>query len=597
MTWKIDDPQGNEAAKVRYDVVPYTRGVVLDLGCGSFKAFPHFIGVDNCHHAKAFGWQIDADVNVETCARLEGEMSGAIAQRLGLLDFPEDNTRAAGQMHTLRVPDASCDAIFSSHLLEHLEDPAAALEEWWRVIKPGGYLVLYLPDEDLYPRVGEFGANPDHKFNLSRELVTAWMRRVKAWDLVENEQRAAGREYSFLQVYRKVPDRDWNDPHAWERIAKERTSRRNACVVRYGGIGDMIQSASVFAQVKAQGYHVTVMTTPNGQEIVKHDPNIDAFMIQDTDQVPNHLLAEFWHVWSRKFDKFVNLSELVEGYLLGIPGRANHAFPDAVRRREMGRNYVQFMHEVAEVPFVPQPRFFPTAEEAARVRAWKASLGEGAYCVMWALAGSSQHKMYPHMDAVIAASLMKWPDLHWVLVGGVECQLLERGWEEEPRVHRLSGKLGVRESLSLSLGMDMVIGPETGITNAVSHEPLPKVLFLSHSSVENLPRDWVNTTALIPDRRAAPCYPCHRLHYDRTWCPDARMPVAMFCPDLSVLDEASRKVIEDSTDENGIYSTGSAVCAHSIDPATVVEAIEHLRAGKNVVDGKPVNILREGVAA
>ena len=47
MVWRIDDPQGNEAQKIMWELVKYTRGRVLDIGCGNFKAFPHFIGLDN----------------------------------------------------------------------------------------------------------------------------------------------------------------------------------------------------------------------------------------------------------------------------------------------------------------------------------------------------------------------------------------------------------------------------------------------------------------------------------------------------------------------------------------------------------------------
>jgi hypothetical protein len=55
MVWRIDDPQGDEAGKVKYLVVPYTRGAVLDMGCGPSKAFPHFIGVDDCKDTALFG--------------------------------------------------------------------------------------------------------------------------------------------------------------------------------------------------------------------------------------------------------------------------------------------------------------------------------------------------------------------------------------------------------------------------------------------------------------------------------------------------------------------------------------------------------------
>jgi hypothetical protein len=51
MTW-ANDPKKNrafqfgEAGKIRWEVVEYTRGAGLELGCGPVKLFPHFIGID-----------------------------------------------------------------------------------------------------------------------------------------------------------------------------------------------------------------------------------------------------------------------------------------------------------------------------------------------------------------------------------------------------------------------------------------------------------------------------------------------------------------------------------------------------------------------
>ena len=45
--WRINDPQGAEALKIKYEIVPYTRGRGLDLGCGMWKCYEHFIGVDS----------------------------------------------------------------------------------------------------------------------------------------------------------------------------------------------------------------------------------------------------------------------------------------------------------------------------------------------------------------------------------------------------------------------------------------------------------------------------------------------------------------------------------------------------------------------
>ena len=70
----------------------------------------------------------------------------------------------------------SMDFVFSSHLLEHMEDPTRVLASWWRVIKPEGYLVLYLPHADFYPKVGQPGANPDHKHDFLPNDVIRMMQ-------------------------------------------------------------------------------------------------------------------------------------------------------------------------------------------------------------------------------------------------------------------------------------------------------------------------------------------------------------------------------------------------------------------------------------
>jgi SAM-dependent methyltransferase len=48
----------------------------------------------------------------------------------------------------LPFPSDALDYVCSSHVLEHLPNPVAALMEWHRVIKPGGYLYLVVPDRN-----------------------------------------------------------------------------------------------------------------------------------------------------------------------------------------------------------------------------------------------------------------------------------------------------------------------------------------------------------------------------------------------------------------------------------------------------------------
>jgi len=71
-----------------------------------------------------------------------------------------------GDAHRLHgLADASFDFVYSSHLLEHLSDCELALRNWWRVVKPGGFLILYLPHRDLYEKKTRLPSrfNDDHK--------------------------------------------------------------------------------------------------------------------------------------------------------------------------------------------------------------------------------------------------------------------------------------------------------------------------------------------------------------------------------------------------------------------------------------------------
>jgi SAM-dependent methyltransferase len=530
LTWRPDDPTGDEARKVVWDVVQYLRGTVLDLGCGPRKVLPHVVGVDSCADTALFGIPIRPDVKVDDCA--------------DLADFES----------------AAVDAVFSSHLLEHIADTGKALAEWWRVLKPGGHLVLYLPHRDLYPNIGTEGANPDHKHDFSPDDVLGHIASVAAgsqtgMDVLVNETRDQGMEYSFLLVVQKLAEVDCRSSY------KKPRPEKTAAVFRCGGFGDMIQMANILPQLRREGYHVTVITTPSGQDIVKHDPHIDDFVILDPDLVPNHELPLYWEAVSRRYDKFIQLSESVEGTLLAMPGRANHMWPQSVRQVVLNKNYLEWTSFMCELPYYSEARFYPAPEEAGKARGFLTAIQllrapkdlmigvptPKVFTIMWALAGSSVHKWSPHMDSVISRVLLDMPEAVVILTGDEACQVLECGWELEPRVYRESGKQTIRETLALAQKVDLVIGPETGVLNAVAFEAdVAKLIMLSHSSRENLTKHWDNTITLEPKGTA--CFPCHRLHYGSAYCTtDAATGAAQCQVDISAaaIFEAIKTVYDD----------------------------------------------------
>jgi predicted SAM-dependent methyltransferase len=187
MTWKSTAPQGNEVGKTRWRALPYARGKVLDLGCGPNKLVDstECIGVDSCKDNTLFNIQFKPDVKC---------------------DVEDLSLFASGTI----------DTVFSSHVLEHIDfiKIPSVLREWMRVIKVGGFLVLYLPDEAQYPKceepargiyMSEAYCNPDHKWNINYSRVIEVMEKIGFnWDLVHFEQCSSDDEYSLFFVFKKL---------------------------------------------------------------------------------------------------------------------------------------------------------------------------------------------------------------------------------------------------------------------------------------------------------------------------------------------------------------------------------------------------------
>lgn len=330
-------------------------------------------------------------------------------------------------------------------------------------------------------------------------------------------------------------DRPWQDQDLGGR-----RPGKSICIVRYGGFGDMIQMSTVLPWLKEHGWRITVNTTERGLDIIRHDPNIDEVIVQQTDQVPNRELSEYWERMAGCFKKFVQFSESIEGSLLALPGRKEYEWQTRTRHAAMNRDYFQEMHKIAGVPLPPRPMFHPSPDETCRAMNTMENMGSDSFVIMWALCGSSVHKAWPYTDTVIARLMLEHPSVKVVFVGDGLCQLLEENWRAEPRVIRQSGRMGIRDTLTLAQHVDMVVGPETGVLNCVAFERIPKVIMLSHSSVKNIGGTWKNTVALAP--HGVDCYPCHKLHYSwRTCCRD--------------------------------FETGGALCAAKIHPDRVYDAI------------------------
>jgi predicted SAM-dependent methyltransferase len=162
---------GREVDKCRSRLIKYCIGIGLDIGCGGLHADRHH-DTENKIHPLAIG--------VDLC------QSNLVGNAADLYWFK----------------DEVINYIFSSHLLEHMVDIPKTLREWLRVLKPGGFIALYLPLQGHYPDVGTEGANADHKHNLNPNNMIQYFREFPV-DIIQIEERIEGDEYSFDFVVRK----------------------------------------------------------------------------------------------------------------------------------------------------------------------------------------------------------------------------------------------------------------------------------------------------------------------------------------------------------------------------------------------------------
>ncbi len=76
--------------------------------------------------------------------------------------------------------DGALDWVYSSHVLEDFQDTAAVLNEWLRVLRVGGRLILFLPDEQLYRAFCESQGKPPNAHHIHEHFGPAYLKDLLA---------------------------------------------------------------------------------------------------------------------------------------------------------------------------------------------------------------------------------------------------------------------------------------------------------------------------------------------------------------------------------------------------------------------------------
>jgi ADP-heptose:LPS heptosyltransferase len=190
-------------------------------------------------------------------------------------------------------------------------------------------------------------------------------------------------------------------------------------------------------------------------------------------------------------------------------------------------------HLKAEVPYEPRLKFYPNAEEKRWANALRAELTPRL--VVMVPNGSSCTKSWPYA-AELARYLLRREDVTVVVLG----DLREAKYEDHPRLMKVGLDWPMRQCMTFAQLADVVVGQETGIVNSVSFEKdVRKVVLMTHSSVENLTRDWPNTATLAGN---VPCFPCHRLHYNWEFCTQDKWTQAAACQTAISVNDVLREI-------------------------------------------------------
>jgi SAM-dependent methyltransferase len=157
------------------------RGKVLDIGCGRGLLLKEF---------RRRGWEAQGTELSDNSARYAREVLGLPVK--------------TGSLEQIGFPPAHFDAITLWHVLEHVADPSSLLAEVHRILKPGGVLLVSVPNfggcEARLFRDKWFHLDvPRHVIHLTRSMLDGVLRANGftgcSWSGVAPEYDA----FSFVQ--------------------------------------------------------------------------------------------------------------------------------------------------------------------------------------------------------------------------------------------------------------------------------------------------------------------------------------------------------------------------------------------------------------
>lgn len=169
----------SETSRIRQYVIPYCYGKGVDIGA-----------VGGCGQQSQ--WEC-------------GVKSDSIVVDLRLTRQP---SLISDARNIKQISDEECDYVYSSHMLEDLndEDIIPCLNEWFRILKDNGYMMIYCPVQNVYKRHCEITNQPynkDHKVEyFSLRYLKNKLKQINyKYEIIK--EIPIMNNYSFLLIIRK----------------------------------------------------------------------------------------------------------------------------------------------------------------------------------------------------------------------------------------------------------------------------------------------------------------------------------------------------------------------------------------------------------
>jgi len=142
----IQEMYSSETSKVRHMVIQYCLGHGCDIGFGGDK------------------------IKKEDCLGID------YAQPYAYTGKDKVDIACDVMKEKIPVADNTFDYVYTSHLIEDFTDTTKALEEFIRILRPGGSLILVFPDQPKYEAHCIKTGQPLNAYHIHKDMGLAFMQ-------------------------------------------------------------------------------------------------------------------------------------------------------------------------------------------------------------------------------------------------------------------------------------------------------------------------------------------------------------------------------------------------------------------------------------